>query len=138
MGFADSRSIEYAIGFLVLLLFQPALPVPDHHQLPSEIPPALARCYASRGVTEMDALGRRLDQLPTGDGMPGLAAAAAIIATAIRSGTRILIVGDYDADGATAAAVAVLGLRALGAASVSTLVPDRQRHGICRKCVRRQ
>jgi single-stranded-DNA-specific exonuclease len=103
--------------------------VPKRYDLPPEIPPALARCYASRGVTEIDSLGRHLDQLPTGEGMPGMADAVRVIAAAIRSGARILIVGDYDADGATAAAVAVLGLRALGAGSVSTLVPDRQRHG---------
>jgi single-stranded-DNA-specific exonuclease len=94
-----------------------------------DLHPVLARCYANRGVLTLDDLGRRLDQLPTGEGMPGLASGASVIADAIRRQQRILIVGDYDADGATAAAVAVIGLRAMGANSVDTLVPDRQRHG---------
>lgn len=103
--------------------------VPDGIAGPSGVHPVLARCYASRGIPDAAALGRRLDELPTGEGMPGLPEAGVLIADAVRDGARILVVGDYDADGATAAAVAIQGLRAMGARAVDGLVPDRQRHG---------
>jgi single-stranded-DNA-specific exonuclease len=62
--------------------------------------------------------------LPPGQ-LLGIEAAAALLAEAIARQRRIIVAGDYDADGATATAVAVLGLRALGAASVDYVVPNR-------------
>lgn len=63
------------------------------------------------------------------DTLVGLEPALALLASALRAGRSILVVGDYDADGATGSALAVLGLRALGAASVSYLVPSRFAYG---------
>jgi single-stranded-DNA-specific exonuclease len=86
--------------------------------------PVLARVYAARGVATADQLDPSLRHLLAPDGMRNLPEAARLLADAIASGKRLLIVGDYDCDGATASSVGVLGLRALGAI-VDYLVPNR-------------
>ncbi|WP_222518751.1 single-stranded-DNA-specific exonuclease RecJ [Spiribacter salinus] len=97
--------------------------------LPDGLPGLLQRLYAARGVDGAGDLDYRLAQLPHPDTLNGLEAAAAIMAQAIITGQRILVVGDFDADGATSCAVALRGLRALGAASVDYLVPNRFEFG---------
>jgi single-stranded-DNA-specific exonuclease len=91
--------------------------------------PVLARIFAARGVREPQDLDFRLARLLPPDGLDGLDAAAALLDEAIRDDRRIVVVGDYDADGATATAVAVRGLRLLGARDVSFRVPNRALHG---------
>jgi single-stranded-DNA-specific exonuclease len=86
--------------------------------------PVLARVYAARGVTAANQLDWSLGRLLAPQGMRNLDQAACLLADAIAHGKRMLIVGDYDCDGATASAVGLLGLRALGA-SVDYLVPNR-------------
>jgi single-stranded-DNA-specific exonuclease len=86
--------------------------------------PVLARVYAARGVRTIDQLEPTLGHLLPPDGMRNLAQAASLLADAIAQGNRLLIVGDYDCDGATASAVGVLGLRAFGAVA-DYLVPNR-------------
>mgnify|MGYP001626326308 FL=1 len=66
--------------------------------------------------------------LPTAQ-LPGIDAAAALIAEALQAQAHILIVGDFDADGATATALCVRGLQAMGAQHVAYTLPDRARHG---------
>jgi single-stranded-DNA-specific exonuclease len=83
----------------------------------------LRRIYAARGVGQHQPLDLKLLLPPAG--LLGIEAAAALLAESIARQRRIIIAGDYDADGATATAVAVLGLRALGAASVDYVVPNR-------------
>ncbi len=83
----------------------------------------LRRIYAARGVLQHQPLELR-QLLPPGE-LLGIEAAAGILADAIARQRRIIVAGDYDADGATATAVAVLGLRALGASSVDYVVPNR-------------
>ncbi len=90
--------------------------------------PVLARVYAARGVHSANELEPTLAGLLPPDSMKGLAQAASLLADAIEAEARLLIVADYDADGATACAVAMLGLRSMGA-RVDFLVPDRARHG---------
>ena len=90
--------------------------------------PVLARLYAARKVRAADELDYRAERLHRPEGMKGLAAAARLLADAIEAGKRILVIADYDADGATACAVAVRALRAFGA-NVHYLVPDRFRLG---------
>jgi single-stranded-DNA-specific exonuclease len=90
--------------------------------------PVLARIYAARGVECAGDLESSLQGLLPPQGMKGLTEAANLLADAIEAEARLLIVADYDADGATACAVGVLGLQAMGA-RVDFLVPDRQRHG---------
>ncbi len=88
------------------------------------VPPLLARLYAARGVGSIDELDAGLAGLLPWDTLKGIDAAAQRLAQAITRQERIVIVGDYDADGATATALGMLGLRALGA-QVDFLVPDR-------------
>ncbi len=93
------------------------------------IHPLLARLYAARGVLATDELDNGLGRLLPPEGLRGLPEAATLLADAIAAGRRICIVADYDCDGATACAVAVRGLRQLGAAHVQYLVPDRVADG---------
>ena len=87
--------------------------------------PLLARLYASRGVCTKAELEDGLALLLPPSSMKGLNAAAALLADAIAADKRLCIVADYDCDGATACAVAIRGLRLLGAKHVSYIVPDR-------------
>ena len=91
--------------------------------------PLLARLYAARGVIGKDELDDALVRLLPPDGMKGLGEAATLLADAIASGKRLCVVADYDCDGATACAVAMRGLRLLGARHVDYLVPDRVTDG---------
>jgi len=90
--------------------------------------PAWARLYAARGVTHPEQIAHRLPQLLPPAGLLHVERAAALLADAIRDNKRLLIVADYDADGATACAVGVRGLTMLGA-RVEYLVPNRLEHG---------
>lgn len=89
------------------------------------IHPLLARLFAARGVRARDELDDALARLLPPDTLHGTREAAVLLADAIAAGRRLCIVADYDCDGATACAVAVRGLRLLGAAHVDYLVPDR-------------
>ena len=97
-------------------------------QLPAELPPLLRRLYAARAV-QPQQLSLDLKNLLPPSGLKGIAEASALLADAIAGDRRIVIAGDYDCDGATGVAVAVLGLRALGAKQVNYVVPDRFRMG---------
>ncbi|MDR0771432.1 MAG: single-stranded-DNA-specific exonuclease RecJ [Burkholderiales bacterium] len=105
-------------------------PVPTAAQdlIAAGIDPVLARIFAARGVAHPDELELTLKMLPPVDRLKGMAAAATRLASAIDRQERIVVVADYDADGATACALAVRGLRAMGA-QVDFLVPNRFEHG---------
>jgi len=92
------------------------------------VEPRMAALFAARGVRDAAELAATLPGLVAPDRLGMAGEAATLLADAIASGTRILIVADYDADGATACAVGLRALRALGA-SVDFLVPDRFRFG---------
>ncbi|MGY0651062.1 single-stranded-DNA-specific exonuclease RecJ [Luteimonas sp. A537] len=96
---------------------------------PADVPPLLRRIYAARGAADIDAARPRLAGLLPPDGLLDLDRATKLLATAIAEGQRILVVGDFDCDGATACAVAVRGLRMLGAREVLHAVPNRMIHG---------
>jgi single-stranded-DNA-specific exonuclease len=87
--------------------------------------PLLARLYAARGVLAKDELDDGLARLLPPATLRGTHEAARLLADAIRDDKRICIVADYDCDGATACAVAMRGLRLLGARHLGFLVPDR-------------
>src|SRR5262245_6631890 len=91
--------------------------------------PVLSRIYSSRGVSTAAELDLSLTGLLPPDALAGAGQAARIIADAVRDSRHIKIVGDFDADGATATAVAIKALRAFGAARVSFLVPNRFEFG---------
>src|SRR5690554_2198512 len=94
-----------------------------------ELPPLLTRLYAARGVQSAAELDRSLRSLLPVSLFKGMDQAVQVLRTALEQRQSILIVGDFDCDGATASAVAVLGLRALGAAQVDYLVPNRFEYG---------
>ncbi len=89
------------------------------------IHPLLAQLYAARGVSSPDELDDGLVRLLPPAGLLGAAQAAVLLADTIDSNKKICIVADYDCDGATACAVALRGLKLLGAANVTYLIPDR-------------
>ncbi|WP_429204871.1 single-stranded-DNA-specific exonuclease RecJ [Massilia sp. UYP11] len=90
--------------------------------------PVLARIYAARGLEHVRELSSELTALAPPSGLKHIDAAAAFLADAIGAGKRMTIVADYDCDGATACAVALRGLRAMGA-QVDYFVPNRVVHG---------
>ena len=90
--------------------------------------PAWARLYAARGVSHPEQIAHRLPQLLPPAGLLHIERAATLLADAIDAKKRLLIIADYDADGATACAVGVRGLRMLGA-QVDFIVPNRLEHG---------
>ena len=87
--------------------------------------PLLARLYAARGVHGPDELDDALAKLLPPSTLLGVDRAAVLLADAIAQAKKLCVVADYDCDGATACAVAVRGLRLLGAPHVDYLVPDR-------------
>ena len=95
----------------------------------SSVHPLLARIYATRGISSKDDLNLALDQLLPPDGLLNAQAAARLLADALSTQQRILIVGDFDADGATSTALAVTALREFGAQNVDFLVPNRFEYG---------
>ncbi len=90
--------------------------------------PTLARIYAGRGVTSARDLSTEFSGLASPESMLNLSRMAEILADAMASNKRLLIVADYDADGATACAVGILALRSFGA-QVDYLVPNRFQYG---------
>ncbi len=93
------------------------------------LPPVLARVYAARATTPDAALTPGLEALASPHDLKGLDKAVDLLETALEEGQRVVIVGDYDADGATSCALLMRGLRAMGLADVSYRVPDRFRYG---------
>ncbi|BBU27912.1 single-stranded-DNA-specific exonuclease [Burkholderia sp. THE68] len=90
--------------------------------------PVIARLYAARGVTSPDDVETEFKRLHAPAGLKGCDDAAAVLADALAAGKRMLVVADYDCDGATACAVAVRGLRMFGA-HIDYLVPNRFEYG---------
>ena len=91
--------------------------------------PLLHKIYAARGVDSETQLRKELGALLPPSEMKGIGEASRLLASAVQSGSRILIVGDFDADGATSCTLAVLALRAMGATWVDFLVPNRFEYG---------
>ncbi len=91
----------------------------------SSLHPVLRRVFAARGVNNTSQINYSLNRLPSPHLLGGIHHAIALLEAAIRNNHKILIVGDFDADGATSTVVALLALRSMGAARVSYLVPNR-------------
>ncbi len=104
-------------------------PVPAELPALGDLPPLLTRLYAARGVNSLADLDKRLKALLPYTLFKGMPEAVAVLVEALHDQKPILVVGDFDADGATASSVAVLGLRALGAVAVDYLVPNRFEFG---------
>ncbi len=98
-------------------------------QWPASMHPVLRRVYMARGIDAPEQIDHRLGSLLPPDSLGGMSRACELLEHAIQNQLRIVVVGDFDADGATGTAVAVRGLRALGAHHVGYAVPNRFRHG---------
>ncbi|MFK3662671.1 single-stranded-DNA-specific exonuclease RecJ [Scandinavium sp. NPDC088450] len=103
--------------------------VDNSAELPAELPPLLQRLYASRGVRSAADLERSVKGMLPWQQLNGVEKAVDILYNAFREGLRIIVVGDFDADGATSTALSVLGLRQLGCSNISYLVPNRFEDG---------
>ena len=100
-------------------------PVPEALDFGLNLPPLLRRIYASRGIHSDEQLEYRLQRLADPALLSGIEKAAQVLSGAIGAGQSILVVGDFDADGATSTALALLGLRAMGATNLGFRVPSR-------------
>ncbi|MGA9033107.1 MAG: single-stranded-DNA-specific exonuclease RecJ [Sulfuricaulis sp.] len=97
--------------------------------LPTDLHPVLRRIYLARQVTSAQELEQSLDQLIPPAQLKEIDQATALLADALQRQRRILIVADFDADGATSCALALRALRAMGAHDVLYLVPNRFEYG---------
>lgn len=103
--------------------------VDESAELPADLSPLLRRLYASRGVRSARDLERSVKGMLPWQQLSGVEKAVEILYNAFREGTRIIVVGDFDADGATSTALSVLGMRSLGCDNISYLVPNRFEDG---------
>ncbi|VUS30165.1 single-stranded-DNA-specific exonuclease RecJ [Klebsiella spallanzanii] len=101
----------------------------DGADLPSDLPPLLQRLYASRGVRSAQELERGVKGMLPWSQLTGVEKAVEMLYGAFKQNLHIVVVGDFDADGATSTALSVLALRALGYGNVSYLVPNRFEDG---------
>lgn len=96
---------------------------------PAQVPRLLQRIYAARGATSLEQAQPKLAGLHSPDSLGGIDTATALLSEAMATNKHVVVVGDFDCDGATACALAVRGLRMLGATQVSPAVPNRMVHG---------
>lgn len=97
--------------------------------LPEDLHPLLRRLYANRGVSEPTDLDLGLARLIPVSQLGGINAAVDLLCEHFRRGSRIVVVGDFDADGATSTALVVRQLTRLGFKNVTFLVPNRFQYG---------
>ncbi|MFR0654153.1 single-stranded-DNA-specific exonuclease RecJ [Pantoea sp. SIMBA_079] len=98
--------------------------LPADASLPDDLPPLLRRLYLHRGVKTAAELERGAKYLLPWQSLGGIDAAVALLHRMLTGGQRIMVVGDFDADGATSTALTVLALRSMGG-NVDYLVPNR-------------
>jgi single-stranded-DNA-specific exonuclease len=103
--------------------------VPDKHSLSDAIHPVLKRVYASRNIQFNDDLDYSLSSLFPYDTLSGINDAVLLLQEVIKKKSRILIVADFDADGATSCALAIRGLTLMGAEDIVYVVPNRFEYG---------
>jgi len=97
--------------------------------LPGTLHPVLRRVYAARGIGDADELSLELRRLLPVSTLDGIAGATELLLGHLARGSRILVAGDFDADGATSTAVVMRQLGRLGHRNLTFRVPDRMRHG---------
>ncbi|MGR5157864.1 single-stranded-DNA-specific exonuclease RecJ [Vibrio owensii] len=104
-------------------------PEPDLSLLPDSIPAILKRIYINRGITDVAQLETSARGLHSYQQLGGIDKAVELLFQVIDAKKRIIVVGDFDADGATSSALSVLALRMLGSNNVDYLVPNRFEDG---------
>lgn len=100
-------------------------PEADTSQFSDAVHPLLQRIYASRGIRSEYDLERGVRGLHSYNQLHGIQPAVELLKQALSEQRRIIVVGDFDADGATSSALSVLALRMLGSRNVDYLVPNR-------------
>lgn len=95
----------------------------------ADLHPVLKRIYLSRGIRQADQLNRSLTKLPSPWLLSGMEKMVSLLVAAIKNRQKILVVADFDADGATSCAVAVKGLQMLGIEELDFIVPNRFEYG---------
>ncbi len=103
--------------------------IPSGIDLDANLDPLLQRIYLSRKISSKDELDYGLKNLPSPMLMKSMSKAVALVTEALEENWKILIIGDFDADGATSTCVMLKGLQAMGANQVDFLVPDRFKFG---------
>ncbi len=98
-------------------------------RLPTGLPPVLQRVYAARAIESATDLDYSLERMLPPERLGGLAQAVDLLVQAVEAGWRMVVVGDFDADGATSCALCLRALRGMGAARVDYLVPNRFEYG---------
>jgi len=103
-------------------------------KIPAQLPnlgvsSLLTRIYATRGITSADELNLTLSKLLPYQDLSGITDAVNLLISSMQNNDKIIVIGDFDVDGATSCATAVLGLRMLGAKNVQYLVPNRFKFG---------
>lgn len=104
-------------------------PVLKAYQFDDSVPPWLQKIYASRGVLSSAALDLSLQALPRPDALKGVDEAVRLLAEVVEKQQKLVIVGDFDCDGATSTALLILVLSAMGLDNVGFVVPDRFVYG---------
>jgi single-stranded-DNA-specific exonuclease len=99
------------------------------HDLTDDVDPIILRVLLARGISSQNELSLGLQNMLLPDSLGGVEAAATLLAEAVAQDRQILIVGDFDADGATGTALGVLSLRAMGCQRVDFRVPNRFEFG---------
>ena len=99
------------------------------HSLPDSMHPVMRRIYAARNISSAAQLDTSLGGLLSYQSLSGIDAAVSLLLNAMNNNNRIVIVADYDADGATGCALAMRGLRAMGASDLHYIVPSRFQFG---------
>ncbi|MGD2056357.1 MAG: single-stranded-DNA-specific exonuclease RecJ, partial [Gammaproteobacteria bacterium] len=104
-------------------------PVTDRARLPADLPAVLRRVYAARTIESAADLDYSLQRLLSPARLGGMPAAVGLLVAALTQRQRIVVVGDFDADGATSCALCLRALRSMGALHVDYLVPNRFEYG---------
>jgi single-stranded-DNA-specific exonuclease len=120
-----NRSLSFELNMQKMRVVRSIENCPILHDLH----PVLARVYAARGIKSAHDLDYQLTRLLHYRSLKNIELAAAILATAVIDQQRILIIGDFDTDGATSSALAVSALRSFGAMAVDYLIPNRFEYG---------
>lgn len=107
-----------------------------HRDYPQDIaaklaitPPVMSRIYAARGITSAEEIDLSLKNLLPFSELGDINKAAAIVIAAIEKSATITVIGDYDVDGATSAALTIRALKLFGAYNVDYIIPNRFNHG---------
>lgn len=98
-------------------------------KLPEDWPIPVRKVLAARGIQTAQQLRYELADLPKPNALLGMASACQLLVEALTNNWKIMIVADFDTDGATSCAVAIRGLRAMGASDLDYIVPNRFTHG---------